>query len=193
MKFEEKNAFEEVIFKKESCQGCDLRHKTFSHCTFENCDFTKSAFTGSKFFECKMKNCNLSLIKLEGVRLQNLIFEECKFVGVNFGKCDPMFLSLKFLKSLFDTSNFSDLNLKGALFQECVIRNCHFTNCNLSGADFSKSDLSGTIFHHANLSAADFRSAINYYIDPLTNTLKKAKFSSPEVLALLQNFEIEID
>ncbi|WP_350339699.1 MULTISPECIES: hypothetical protein [Candidatus Rhabdochlamydia] len=37
-----------------------------------------------------------------------------------------MFLSIKFKNCLIDTSNFSDLDLKNALFLECVIRDTHF-------------------------------------------------------------------
>ena len=47
--------------------------------------------------------------------------------------------------------------------------------------------------HNANLEKANFKGAFNYYIDPLKNRLKNARFSYPEVLALLIPFGIKIE
>ena len=43
------------------------------------------------------------------------------------------------------------------------------------------------------LEKADFRTAFNYSIDPENNRMKKAKFSPPEVVGLLNKYDIEID
>ncbi len=69
---------------------------------------------------------------------------------------------------------------------------CHFTETRLNGADFSDVVLSGTLFHKCDLSKADFSSAVDYHIDPLTNKIKKAKFSLPEVVGLLHGFDVTI-
>jgi uncharacterized protein YjbI with pentapeptide repeats len=69
---------------------------------------------------------------------------------------------------------------------------CYFTNTYLHGAKFDESNLLGTIFHNCDLSRADFSSATCYDIDPLTNKIKKAKFSLPEALGLLRGFDITI-
>jgi fluoroquinolone resistance protein len=63
---------------------------------------------------------------------------------------------------------------------------------NLHGADISNSDSAGTFFHQSNLSAANFKEAINYSINPMNNQITKAKFSKPEVVKLLNNFDIII-
>lgn len=137
--------------------------------------------------------CNFSLVQLDGCRLQDCVFENCKLVGVNFAKCDKRFLSLKFTKCLMDTCNFSDLDLKGTQFLECLVRNTHFTQTNLSEAVFTGSDLQGSLFHNSDLRKANFQGAQNYSINPLTNKLLKAKFSKPEVMTLLDHLEILID
>ncbi len=188
-----KKEFENEIFRKEACTGLDLRYKIFSHVTFENCDFTQSDFTNTRFLECKLLGCNLSLAKVDGSRLQGVEFESCKLVGVNFAKCDKMFLQVGFKKCLIGTSNFSSLDLKNTLFCECMIRDTYFTETNLTGADFTGSDLTGSTFHNTNLGKANFASAINYSINPLTNKLIKAKFSKPEVLSLLDHLGIVIE
>jgi uncharacterized protein YjbI with pentapeptide repeats len=82
--------------------------------------------------------------------------------------------------------------MKKTSFSKSKLKECFFTNTGLSGADFGGVDLSGTIFHNCDLSLADFSSAIQYQIDPQANKIKKAKFSLPEVVGLLQSFDITI-
>ena len=40
---------------------------------------------------------------------------------------------------------------------------------------------------------ADFRNSHNYTIDPETNSIKKAKFSLPDVIGLLSKYNIDIE
>ena len=82
--------------------------------------------------------------------------------------------------------------MKNALFSDSKIKENYFKNTILNNADFTNVDLSGTFFHNCDLSKADFSSAKYYDIDPLTNKIKKAKFSLPEAANLLRGFEIEI-
>jgi uncharacterized protein YjbI with pentapeptide repeats len=74
-----------------------------------------------------------------------------------------------------------------------MIRETHFAHANLSEARFSGSDLQGSTFHNTKLSKANFVGAINYSINPLTNSLKQARFSQPEVLTLLDHLGIVIE
>ena len=73
------------------------------------------------------------------------------------------------------------------------MRENHFTNTTLSGADFSDVELSGTLFHNCDLSKANFSTATRYDINPLTNQIKKARFSLPEAVGLLRGFDITIE
>jgi uncharacterized protein YjbI with pentapeptide repeats len=58
-----------------------------------------------------------------------------------------------------------------------------FDNCNLAGAKFEN-----TI-----LVKADLRSSYNYSVDPETNDIRKARFSLPGIVGLLDKYEIEIE
>lgn len=89
--------------------------------------------------------------------------------------------------------DFSDLEIKGSEFLECEIRETYFINTNLTNANFSKSDLQASKFQNTNLEKANFVDALNYYIDPITNKIKQARFSYPGVLSLLENFKIKIE
>ncbi len=57
-------------------------------------------------------------------------------------------------------------------------------------ADFDGSDLQHATFRGTDLSEADLSTAKNYEIDPLHNTLKKAKFSLPDAVGLLSGLGI---
>jgi prephenate dehydratase len=48
-------------------------------------------------------------------------------------------------------------------------------------------------FSFSKLDRCNFQEAINYYIDPLENSIEGAVFNSPEVLSLLSRFKIKID
>lgn len=82
--------------------------------------------------------------------------------------------------------------MKDISFKESKIHEAYFSNTILNGASFADSDLLGTIFHNCDLCKADFSTASRYSIDPQTNKIKKAKFSLPEAVGLLQGFDIII-
>jgi uncharacterized protein YjbI with pentapeptide repeats len=82
--------------------------------------------------------------------------------------------------------------MRQAAFPGCKLKECYFNDTCLIEADFRETDLLGTLFHNSDLSKADFSGSKNYQIDVRTNKVKKAKFSFPEAIGLLQGFEIEI-
>lgn len=189
---ERSSSAEEQVIKSENYAKRSLDGRVFSSCAFQNCDFSESLLYNTEFCNCTFTNCNFSLPKLDGCRLQEVHFIDCKIVGAEFFKCQKTFFSVMFTKCMLQYCNFSDLKMKKTSFSKSKLKECFFTNTGLSGADFGGVDLSGTIFHNCDLSLADFSSAIQYQIDPQANKIKKAKFSLPEVVGLLQSFDITI-
>lgn len=157
---------------------------------FKSQDFSKQSLAAHILTDCLFQNCNLSLVKVDDCRLHNVQFIDCKIVGVEFFKCEKRFFSVDFRNCQLNYCNFSDLNMKNTHFCKSQIKEGYFTNTSLINARFENVDLSGTIFHNCNLSKADFSTAFNYHIDPMTNNIKKAKFSLPEAVGLLQGFDI---
>ena len=94
---------------------------------------------------------------------------------------------------MISLSDFSGLDLKDTVFKSCQIFDCHFLKTNLTKAEFEDSNLKGTRFENTNLSFTSFKTAKNYSIDPNQNTLKKTKFSIPEVIGLLDTFDIKLE
>lgn len=181
----EGQAIKSADFSKKS-----LEDRAFTSCSFTSCDFSESILRNAKFSGCIFINCNLSLPKLDGCRFQDARFTECKIVGTEFFKCEKTLFSVSLNKCLLLYCNFSELNMKNTSFNGSTLKENHFTNTSLIGADFTDADLSGTLFHNCDLSKADFSSATRYDIDPLTNKIKKAKFSLPEAVGLLRGFDI---
>lgn len=62
-----------------------------------------------------------------------------------------------------------------------------------SERDFRNTDFEKSIFSKTNLYKVNFKGAKNYYIDIKNNNIKKAKFSLPEALSLLDTLDIEIE
>lgn len=82
--------------------------------------------------------------------------------------------------------------MKRMSFRGSKVQECCFSNSLLAESDFRETDLEGSLFHHTDLAKVDFREAKNYSIDPTSNVIKKARFSSPEALSLLKFFDILI-
>jgi uncharacterized protein YjbI with pentapeptide repeats len=76
---------------------------------------------------------------------------------------------------------------------DCEVKDADFAEADLSNGDFKNTDFEKTRFFKTNLSGADFKGARNYSIDARNNTLKKTRFSYPEVLTLLNSLDIIIE
>lgn len=190
--------FTKAHYEEERIEGLEcfqepLYNLSFTECIFSHCFFQKGTWGGSKFISCSFLNCLIFCVDLTGVRMQEVRFEESKLVGLEFYKCDPTFFSISGKKAIFQGCNFSGMKMKKSSFPECKLKGCFFSDAQLSESDFSQADLEGSIFHNSDLKKADFRQASHYQIDPLSNKIQKAKFSFPEVVSLLQGFDIKIE
>ena len=184
--------YEDELFSKLDAGSLKIQDKTYIDCRFENCKFIGTDFSYSSFEDCLFDNCNLSLTIFNGARLRNAVFENCKLVGVNFKQCDRFIFEVHFKKCLMQSCNFSELKLRNSLFKESRIFECDFVRTKLIGADFKNSYLTDSIFDNSDLSKADFEDAVGYNINPLNNKLVGAKFSMPDVVSLLNVFDLKI-
>ena len=170
-----------------------LIESDYSDQVFKKADFLGDDFSAKKFCDCIFDGCNLSLVKIEDASLQNVRFEHCKLVGLDFSKLNIFNLELGFKDCVLSNCIFTGLQLDGISFERSVISDCFFADTSLKKANFCEADLSGTTFEKADLTGASFVGAKNYAINPLGNKIAKAKFSYPEALRLLKYFDIEIE
>lgn len=93
----------------------------------------------------------------------------------------------------YQDCDFSGMALNGFDFSSCQFRESVFDDCKLVGASFQGAPLGRTSFTRCDLRKADFRGAESYAIDPAANQLKEARFTFPEVVALLEGTGIRIE
>ena len=168
----------------------------FEACTFKDCNFSEATFLDCKFVDCLFLKCNLSVVNVERSRFLDVMFEECKVVGVDWTKASWSNLALsspiKFYKSIISDSSFFGLGLGEIAVEECKADGVDFRSADLNNAIFVGTNFSGSLFNDTNLSCADFTDAENYRIDVNYNQIKGAKFSRTEVISLLESLEIEL-
>jgi fluoroquinolone resistance protein len=188
---------EAAYHESEAIHGLDLSNhgipgREFYRCAFEACNLTEADLSSCVFEDCVFRECNLSNPLIKGVKLISAEFLGCKLAGINFYYCDQLLFDSCFSGTHLQNCNFSELKMKGARFIGCRIDECDFENAFLVEARFDDSVFSRTMFHNCNLEKASFLEAKGYQIDPRSNNVKKATFSVPDVLSLIECFGVSI-
>jgi fluoroquinolone resistance protein len=183
----------DTIFEKIDYSEAGLTGEEFEDCTFRNCNFSNCDLSHSRFIDCRLIDCDLSMAKVNQTGMSNVMFLNCKIVGVDFSKCLPLLFSVSFETCCLDYSLFTRSKLKKTKFKECIIREADFTGADLTGATFESCDLLKTVFSHTNLSQADFTTARNYAINLEMNIVRKAKFSLSGIVGLLSHYDIVVE
>jgi fluoroquinolone resistance protein len=184
--------FENATFANVSARGGVLRGKTFTRCHFKNCDLSGANLSGSLFENCTFTDCNVSLVIMNDAKMRGVTFTACKILGVVFSQCNTLSVDMNFTKCMLRNCNFSELTLRKMSVRQCEIIDSDFINVDLTGADFSDSSFTGSEFNNANLTRASFIDARGYAINPLSNKIKKAQFSMPEAISLVEYLGVVI-
>ena len=190
----ESNSFyEEQVFSGVSAdEGFQVSDTEFSECTFNSCKFYKISFFNCRFENCEFENCDLASASIKHSSFLGVRFIDTKLTGIQWADA-AIPLDVHFNKCLLNYSVFIGVDLRNTQIIECQLREADFTEANLSKANCSYSDFSGARFINTNLTRANFKNATNYAIHPHGNKLHKTIFSLPEVLTLLDVFDIIIE
>lgn len=183
--------FRDTKFNGISIPGSNYTEKEFYQCSFDNCNMNKAEFENCRFEDCDFTNCDLSLVKFKTCEFIDVRFKESKLLGVNWTVVTGT-LKIELRKCKIDHSTFYGLNLRSIVIEDCIANEVDFTEAILYKANCTMTDFKGSKFSNTDLSYADFSKAKNYDIDPNYNKIKKAIFSIPEVLTLLQGYDILI-
>jgi uncharacterized protein YjbI with pentapeptide repeats len=187
-----KNYYYQEKFAKKALTDETLDGIKFEECEFHDCTFLDCKFIRCRFINCKFTGCILSAAPLTDSRFVETVFTGSKAIGLDWTKAQHL-EGISFDKCQINYSNFRMLKLKKIKMSGCEAKEADFTEADLSGGDFSNTDFEKSIFFHTNISGADFKGARNYFIDARVNILKKAKFSLPEALALLDGLDVVIE
>lgn len=185
------NYYDDEKINLENQDEFSFQESEFIGCTFQSLDFQNWELKRSKFIECQFINCNLSNAKISFSTFREVAFSETKMVGINWTTAQAV-SDLSFDQCKLDDSVFLALKLNGIKFIKCSLINCDFSESQLMKSSFKGSDLKLAQFNNANLESADLTNCSNYYINPLFTKLKKAKFSFPEAISLLEAQDIKV-
>ena len=97
---------EDKKFEKENFTENTLPKGDYESCTFLNCNFSNSDLSKIRFIECSFINCNLSLANLYLTELHDIVFKDCKMLGLRFDKCSDFAFSVKFDNCQLNHSSF---------------------------------------------------------------------------------------
>ena len=184
--------FEDQVFDRKDFSETGLPKGEYDGCSFRQCNFSDNNLSGIIFSDCEFTGSNLSLVKTGQTTFREIKFKDCKLLGIHFENCSELLFSVDFDNCLLNLSSFYKRNLKKTKFTNCSLHEVDFTEANLALAVFENCDLAGAVFDHTNLEKADLISSFNYSIDPVTNSIKKAKFSQSGIHGLLDQFDIVI-
>jgi len=184
--------FEDEIFSESHLPpNTRLTEVEFHDCTFINCKLFDVIFFNCRFENCVFQNCDLSSISIKHSVFDGVLFEESKIIGVQWADAGIP-LDVKFRYCSLNYCSFIGVDLRSTEMTNCTIKGADFSETNLSKSNCQCSDFTGARFVNTNLRFTDFSYASNYSIHPDGNKLKKTIFSSPDVLSLLDVYDIVI-
>jgi uncharacterized protein YjbI with pentapeptide repeats len=184
-------------FSEISIGNLTLEKIFFEECEFSHCQFNKIDFKHCKFIDCKFNTCEFTSVKLLYSSFNNVDFIGSKLLGLNWteAKWPSIFIEcpVHFSDCDLSFSSFFGMNMSELQLTQCKAQQVDFRECILSKANFSHSDLLGAEFMRCKLNDADFREAFNYAINPVENNITNVQFSFPDVVNLLESFNIKIE
>ncbi len=183
--------FTEIVKEHTNIINCE-----FIDCIFENCKFLDCIFIGCTFSGCKFIDSSITNMQTKETHMLFNIFSECTLVGIQWTNLQSGSISFpiqKLNKCYLKYNNFENMNFKKFDFIQSSILESVFENCNLAESNFKNCELKNTEFSGCDLRKSDFRKATGYNINLATNRIKGARFSYPEVINLLNPFEIVIE
>lgn len=192
---------EKQFYQGESFRSFDpgevLKDADFDDCHFENCRWLGLRVENCSFNGCTFSHCNLSGVVFSFSRMKDAWLLGCAFRSMAWGSLQGrghVFQPFgKAQNCVFRYNDFSGMALAGFDFSDCSFEQSVFDNCKLMGTSFNGARLGRTAFSRSDLTGADFRNAEGYAIDLTNNTLKDARFSFPDVVALLDGTGIKIE
>jgi uncharacterized protein YjbI with pentapeptide repeats len=170
-----------------------ISNREFDGCIFKHCDFSNTVFSECVFIDCEFIDCNLAMAKLPNTSLKTVAFKESKLLGIRFDECEDFLFNVNFRDCILDYSWFSNKKMPKTNFSGSSLKGVNFIGTDLTAAVFENANLDGAIFDQTILAAADFMTAYNFRIDPESNPMKKAKFSTHGIPGLLDKYDIKIE
>ena len=118
----------------------------YEDCTFSTCDFSNTDLSKIKFTSCDFHLCNLSMAVNCNTAFKGIAFTNSKMLGLRFDLCSTMAFEIAVDDCILNHSSFYKLKLKNILFKSSHFKDIDFTECDLSGAIFDNCILQKSYF-----------------------------------------------
>jgi uncharacterized protein YjbI with pentapeptide repeats len=187
-RYEADQTFNDIHYSEEKLSECE-----YEYCTFRNCEFSKAKIFNSHFLETEFIGCNFSNANLSQSLFQEVTFNHCKMVGIGFSECNSFNFAAIFENCQLNYCSFYKVDLSRTQFIKCQLKEADFTEANIKNVKIYECDLLHARFENTNLEKADLTNSFNYSINPEINRIKGAVFTFPEVIGLLDTFDIQIN
>ena len=178
-------------------EGWDARHLAghteFDEFRFVNCNFSGANLSRMRFTDCLFERCNLTTMSLADTALQNVAFDECKLLGLQFTACRDMLFGVHFDQCQMRYTSFAGRKMPTTRFVGCGLEEADFADADLSEAVFKNCALAGAVFQNTRLVGADFTTATGFVIDPESNPIQKARFTLHGLLGVVAKYELVIE
>ena len=100
--------FDNILFSESQ-----LDEVEFDNCTFKNCNFSGTQFKHCKFIDCHFYQCNLSNIHIGYSHFNEVFFDHCKMIGIDWTRAHwpnlALYSPLKFSHCILNDSSFQTL------------------------------------------------------------------------------------
>lgn len=176
------------IIEKTDFSNQRLKETEFESVEFRGCTFTD--ISGFGFSDCLFNSCNLSNVAIAKSKMQNVKFSDCKLIGINFFQTSDFGFTITFENCLLDYASFDHKKMNKSTFINCRLHGANFTQTDLSKSVMENCDLLNAVFSATNMTGMDFTTNYNFTIDPVSNLIKKTKFSASNLAGLLSVFDI---
>jgi len=184
---------EDKVFKNENYLSSPLVKGEYDNCMFLNCSFSNADLSNINFTECSFTECDLSNSNVKNTVFNIVSFSKSKLIGLNFNDCSKLLFSVIFNDCNLSFASFYRQVAKHTKCSDSLLHQVDFTEADLSSSVFNNCDFKTAIFDNTILNKVNFRTSFNYEINPEINSIKKAKFSMPQVLGLLKKYNIDVE
>lgn len=184
MEIQDDRSYVYHIFEGLQLNKLAIKRAEFEQVTFVECRFEGVAFVGCSLSNCRFVDCELTTVKLGGSTFNEVRFERCRMMGINFTDLARVILDVGFRECLMDYACFAGMQLSRTEFIDCRLRDADFSNAQLERTVFGGSDLAKANFNHAALLRADLRGAENLSFDPTLVRLGRTRIDLDALVAI---------
>lgn len=150
--------------------------------SFTSCNFNKANFQGLDITNTIIKLSDLSNQQLTEHSYQQIIFDNCNLIGINF--TDSYLENITFKNCNLSYSNFSNTNLKNIIFDNCNLKESTFSMVKWKSLNFENSDLTEVEFFQTSLQNLDLSTCLLQNIKVDITKLKGLQVNYEQALSL---------